>query len=259
MKMAFISDIHGNPWALDAVLADIAAQGGVDEYWFLGDFAAIGPEPAAVLERIGQLSNVILLRGNTDRYLVTGERPHPRQEDLEKHPGLVELFRTIDQSFGWTEEHLGSNGWMEWIAGLPLEQRTNLPDGTRLLAVHAAPGKDDGRGIYPVLSDEELAELVAGAKADLVLVGHTHWPVDRKVSGVHVVNLGSVSNPFPPDLRSSYVLMEANQDGYQLQHRRVDYDRQKVIERTLQVQHPAADYIIRFMRGQNRPGWSQEA
>jgi len=49
-----------------------------------------------------------------------------------------------------------------------------LPDGTRLLAVHVAPGQDDGSGIHPALSDDELNALVAKASADLVCVGRTH-------------------------------------------------------------------------------------
>jgi predicted phosphodiesterase len=255
MQIAFLSDIHGNSQALEAVLKDIDAAGGADAYWLLGDFAAIGPDPLYVLERITRLPNLTLLRGNTDRYLVSGERPHPRQEDLEKNPGLVDLFKTIDASFTWTKNQLSGNGWLDWADRLPLEQRMTLPDGTRLLAVHAAPGKDDGPGIPPTISDEALAESVAPADADLIMVGHTHWPMDRRVNGTRVVNLGSLSNPFPPDLRSSYVLLQANSQGYQIQHRRVDYDHQAVIDRTLQLGHPAAEYIIHYITGQNKPNW----
>ena len=42
MRMAILSDIHGNPLALDAVLTDIQEQGGVDGYWVLGDLVALG-------------------------------------------------------------------------------------------------------------------------------------------------------------------------------------------------------------------------
>jgi predicted phosphodiesterase len=66
-----------------------------------------------------------------------------------------------------------------------------------------APGLDDGLGIYPTLSDAELGALVHDAQADLVCVGHTHWPLDRTVAGVRVLNPGSISNPVAPDLRAS--------------------------------------------------------
>ena len=75
MRLAVFSDVHGNLVALEAVLADIEAQGGVDGYWGLGDLAALGPEPVAVLERLAQLPNACFTRRNTERYVVTGQRP----------------------------------------------------------------------------------------------------------------------------------------------------------------------------------------
>ena len=80
MRIALLSDIHGNPLALDAVLADIAAQGGVDTYWVLGDFSSLGYDPVGVLERVTALPNASFTRGNHDRYTVTGERPGPMLE-----------------------------------------------------------------------------------------------------------------------------------------------------------------------------------
>src|SRR5947207_15407140 len=55
MRIALLSDIHGNPLALDAVLTDIEAQGGVDTYWLLGDFSSLGYDPVGVLERVTKL------------------------------------------------------------------------------------------------------------------------------------------------------------------------------------------------------------
>ena len=67
IRIALLSDIHGNHIALEAVLDDARAVG-VDQFWILGDFAAIGPEPLAVLDRIAELKHVKWVRGNTDRY-----------------------------------------------------------------------------------------------------------------------------------------------------------------------------------------------
>jgi hypothetical protein len=146
---------------------------------------------------------------------------------------------------------------MDWLAALPLDQRLVLPDGSRLLGVHASPGTDDGVGMRPTMSDAELAALLGDCQADLVFVGHTHWPQDRQVNGVRMVNPGSVSNPFPPDLRASYILLEADEHGYRLEHRRVDYNHEAVIEELQRTRHPGADYIVRFMRGQNKPDWER--
>ena len=75
MRLALFSDIHGNPLALDAVLADIQRQGEVDAYWVLGDFAALGYDPVTPLEYLIALPNASFTRGNTDRYVVTEDLP----------------------------------------------------------------------------------------------------------------------------------------------------------------------------------------
>lgn len=250
MRLALFSDIHGNSIALDAVLADIQSQGGVDEYWVLGDLVALGHDPVGVLDRVSKLPNAHFTRGNTDRYVVTGEHPEPHIEDIEaditKLPRMLEVAR----SFNWTKGAVTATGWREWLAALPLEKRSTLPDGTRLLGVHATHGKDDGYGMMPDLNDDELWKLFEGCDADLVCVGHTHTPQDRTVNGVRLINLGSVSNQFAPKLYASYVLLKANPTGYHLEHHSVEYDRDAVIEALYKVGHPAADHVIQFMRGQ---------
>ncbi len=223
MRIALLSDIHGNPIALDAVLADVKAQGDVDAHWILGDLAAIGYDPVGALERLAELPNARFVRGNTDRYVVTGERPRPTFAAVESDPRLLPLLVDVAQSFAWTQGAITATGWLEWLAALPFEQRAVLPDGARLLGIHASPGSDE-RGVHPGLSDAELKSLLADCAADLVCVGHTHWPMDLRVDGVRVVNLGSVSNPLPPDLRASYVILDADASGYRVQHRLVDVE-----------------------------------
>lgn len=258
MKMALLSDIHGNSIALDAVLGEIHAQGGVDAYLILGDLAAIGHDPIGALERIANLPNARIVRGNTDRYLVTGETPAPPLAAVKLDHTLLPKFEQVAKSFAWTQGAVATNGWLKWLAALPLEQRILLPDGTRLLAVHASPGNDDGRGISPDASDEELQSLLHGCNADLICVGHHHCTMDRRAGNMRVVNPGSVSNPFPPDLRASYVWLEADTAGYHLQHRRIEYDYEAVVAELERVRHPAKEYVTSFMRGQNIPPWKSQ-
>ena len=123
--LGLISDIHGNVVALDAVIADGAAQG-VTQWWVLGDLAAVGPEPAAALDRLAHLPHAHFVRGNTDRYTVTGERPFPHAADVARDPSLRELFDAVEASFTWTHEALGPDGWLDWLARLPTDQRPHL-------------------------------------------------------------------------------------------------------------------------------------
>jgi len=247
--LGLISDMHGNPVALDAVIADGAEQG-VAAWWVLGDLAAVGPEPAATLERLANLPDARFVRGNTDRYTVTGERPFPHADDVARDESLRALFDAVESSFAWTRAQLDGTGWLEWLAALPPEQRTTLADGTRLLGVHASPSSDDGRGIQPSLTDDELAALLTGADADVVCGGHTHRPTDRRVGEVRAVNLGSVSNPITADLRASYVLVADDAHGHSLTRRRVAYDHDEVLARIEKSSHPQAGFLASFQRGE---------
>jgi len=119
----------------------------------LGDLVAIGPDPLQTLEILANLPNVRFVRGNTDRYVVSGDRPAPHAHDVDRDPALLPLFLAVESSFAWTRDQLGERD-LTWLAALPVIQRLVLPDGTRLAGVHASPRSDDGTGITPDLPDQ---------------------------------------------------------------------------------------------------------
>ena len=233
LRLVAFSDVHGNPTALDAVLADVEQEGGADVFWVLGDHAALGPEPVEALATLSALPDATFTRGNTDRYVLTGDLPPPSIGD----PVQSAAF------FAWTRGVLTAGGWLEWLDAHPLEVRLTLPDGTRVLGVHASPGLDDGLGLRAEQSEDELEELVAGCEADLVLVGHTHMPVDRTHRGVRLVNLGSVSLPMRDDPRATYAVVDAGPDGHTVELRRVEYDYARVVDGVGRVRAPFADLV----------------
>jgi predicted phosphodiesterase len=217
--LGLISDVHGNRIALQAVVLDGTVIG-VDEWWVLGDLVALGPDPVETLDMLMNLPNVRFVRGNTDRYVVSGDRPPPLLEDVVRDPTLVSLFLAVESSFAWTRDQLSQDD-LVWLAALPAVQRRAFPDGTRLIGVHASPRSDDGLGITPDLPDSELEALVADADADVVCGGHTHQPTDRRVGRTRAVNLGSVSNPITSDLRAAYVVVNIDRHDHRIVHRRV--------------------------------------
>jgi predicted phosphodiesterase len=250
IRIALLADIHGNPVALDAVLEDIERRGGVDEIWALGDLVALGPAPVETLERLAAFPNLVCVRGNTERYVCTGDRPSPSLEQAAQDPSLLSVLVEVEGTFAWTQGAVSQGGWFERLCELPVEQQAVLPDGTRMLGVHAGPGRDDGIGLTPNLNQAEVAFLLGDCDADLVCVGHSHTPLDVQVGKVRVVNAGSVSNPIAPDLRACYALLEADASGVQVTHCRVDYDRQAVIESLVRQRHPGAAFIVRHLRGE---------
>lgn len=255
MRIAILADIHGNPIALDAVLDDIAARGGVDGYWFIGDYAALGYDPSTCIERVRALPGALTIRGNTDRYTVTDDRPPPTPAEVIADPHNMPVFLDVAHSFAWTRGYVTARGQRGWLHTLPVEQRLTLPDGTRVLLVHAQPGRDDGPGISLATGDDELAAMLANSAADLVIVGHVHWPQDRTAGGVRLVNPGSVSNPPAADLRASYAVLDADADGTTLTWHRVALDIDAILAAIRAADHPAANFLLHFWRGELRPSW----
>jgi predicted phosphodiesterase len=181
MKLGLMSDIHGNSVALQAVLADANEQK-VDRWWVLGDIVALGPDPVGVLEVLAELPDVSCIGGNTERYVLTGDRPHPSFEDATMNPALIPQLVEVARSFAWTRGMLTQAGWLQWLGALPSELRWTLPDTTRVLGIHASPRSDDGAGIDSTINDDELGDLLEGSAADLVFGGHTHDAIDRTLA-----------------------------------------------------------------------------
>lgn len=246
MRIALFSDIHGNSHALDAVSQDIQKQGGVDAYWILGDLVAIGPDPISVLERLTSLENTRFIRGNGDRYTISGERPSPSIEDVRNNFEAISVFKDVNESFAWTQGAVTVSGYLEFLSQLPLHLETVLTDGTKFLGVHASFGKDDGVGVKPETSDNDLRDLFEGCNADLVCVGYTHKSSDRQIDNIRIVNVGSLSNPTTEDLRASYSLLDIDSSGYQLKHYKVDYDYAAFLALCKQMKHPATEFIKRY-------------
>lgn len=158
MRLGIVADVHGNDVALRAVLED-AARFHVDRWWVLGDLVLFGPRPAEALDRLRGLPGVAMLRGNTDRYVLTGEQPapHATAADAAGRVDLVARHAAMAAGIGWTRGVLDQAGMLDDLAALPGLLRLPFSGGITVLGVHASPGADDGAGIDPGLPDEQLS------------------------------------------------------------------------------------------------------
>jgi putative phosphoesterase len=242
MRLAALSDVHGNAVALRAVLADVDRQG-VDAIVVCGDLAVYGPEPVEVLEMLRARRDVVALQGNTDRYLV--ER---RAFDLA---GAEPWQRELLGVFPWTAERIGAEG-LRLLASLPAQLHIPL-DGSSILFVHGSPRSDE-EGIYAGGSG---AEAVEGSRATLLVCGHTHLPFAGRVGSSRVLNLGSVGLPFDGDRRACYALIEAEGGEIRVEARRVEYAVAEAARRVLALGMPGAKVTVENLlqaraRGGNR-------
>ena len=131
MRLGVIADIHGNEVALRAVLKD-AEHLDVDCWWALGDLVLFGPRPVEVLDLLAALPGIGMLRGNTDRYVLTGEQPAPHATVAEAVGSLdlVQRYSSMAASIGWTRGVLDQAGKLSALTSLPTQLRLQLPSGT---------------------------------------------------------------------------------------------------------------------------------
>jgi putative phosphoesterase len=232
MRIAIVSDIHGNRTAFEAVLEDLR-QTAPDLVLHGGDLADGGSSPVEIVDQVRDLGWQGVM-GNTDEMLT---RPESLTEFASQSPKLQPLFTVIAEMAAAARERLGADR-LAWLRSLPREQRHGP-----LALVHASP-ESPWRAPSPDASDEELRASYASLGASIAVHGHIHRPYIRNISGLIVANSGSVSLSYDGDPRASYQLW----DGSTPSIRRVAYD----IEREIRELHasalPHADWIAKILR-----------
>jgi putative phosphoesterase len=233
MRLAIVSDVHGNLTALEAVVRDVeAAQ--PDLVLQGGDLVMMGPRPAEVVDLIRELGWQGVV-GNTDEALW---RPEARPELERQMPKLGPLLSLVfDEYAPATSELLGEQR-LAWLRELPAEHREG-----ELLLLHAGPG-DLWRAPLPEASDDELTEAYDGLGAGIVVYGHIHRPYVRELDGLTVANSGAVGMPFDGDWRASYLLIE---DGA-VEIRRVEFDLERELHLLAASGYPDAERLAQVRR-----------
>lgn len=214
MRIAIISDIHGNQAALEAVLQDLERQPAVDHLVVAGDLCLNGPCPQEVLETVRGL-HCPVLQGNVDFEVVT------------MAPDKGEKKRN---TAAWTREQIGQEG-IDYLASLPHSHRIANSHGNDLLIVHANPlNLEDA--IFPNASDSELERLMGGLDNGIgaMAFGHLHIAYTRRWRHLFLVDVGSCGLPRDEDLRASYAILSWQANSWMAEIRRVAYDVQAVVK-----------------------------
>jgi len=210
MKVAIVSDVHGNLVALEAVVADLE-QVRPDLVVHGGDLAFNGPRPAECVDRIRELGWPGVI-GNMDEALTTRQGSTPR----------------ID----WAVERLGDER-LGWLQSNPMEWRDE-----DLALVHAAPG-DLWRGVPVDTGDAELRAIYGPLGAPLAVYCHIHRPYVRVIGDLTVANTGSAGLPMDGVPRASYLLVE---DG-RPEVRRVAHDLERAVADVMASGLPEAEQL----------------
>ena len=232
MRIAILSDVHGNRTAFEAVLADLR-QISPDLIFHGGDLSDGGSSPTEIIDRIRDLGWPGVM-GNTDEMLT---RPSSLTEFVSQSPKMKPLFDVIAEMAEATRTALGDER-LAWLRMLPQAQ-VHAP----VALVHASP---ESRWRCPAYdaSHTELESVFRSLGQPVAVHGHIHRSYIRKLAGLTVINSGSVSLSYDGDPRASYLLL----DDLTPTIRRVEYD----IDRELQALQasglPHADWVARILK-----------
>jgi predicted phosphodiesterase len=217
-RVAVLSDTHGHLQSLEAVLADARAAG-AQEMVVAGDIVNFGPNSAEVVDLLRE-RGAQMIRGNHEVELVATYGTAAMPPQLALGPRFV-LAR-------WAIESLGAER-RAFLSALP--DYLLLDEAT--IVVHGSP-RHVRDAVSAAKTDEELAQMWAGAPARVAFVGHTHRPLIRDLPAAdggpphRFVNVGSAGINLDGDPRATYVLATSGPTGtpgdWQVEIRRVRYD-----------------------------------
>ncbi|MCU0476263.1 MAG: metallophosphatase family protein [Anaerolineae bacterium] len=254
MRLAVISDIHGNLTALETVLDDLAKVGSVDLTWCLGDLAAFGPRPAECVRRIKALAEADegktfrVIGGNTDRYLVYGERlrvPFPQDEaEFAQH---AQNLADRDTILNWNVKQLDWECYHFLKTTLRRDLMKDVEGYGLVLGYHGIPG-DDEAFLLPNTPDEQAADHLLDREGRMGIGGHTHRPMNRKVGRWHLINVGSIGMSFDQPGIAQYGLFTFEGDSVTVELRAIPYDVEAAMADLQTAQHPVPHWFASRIR-----------
>ena len=214
MKIAILSDIHGNLEALTALPEKF------DELWVLGDLVNYGPDPAAAIEFVRANASLVV-RGNHDHAIGFGEDPRCSPPFREMAEAMMKYTNSVL-----------TDSQKEFLRDLPVAARREV-DGVQVSLCHAAPS--DPLFAYCPPDAPRWEEELEFARADILLVGHTHLQFVREIGAQRIVNPGSLGQPKMGSPAACYAVL--NNGAIEL--RSFEYPFEKTIQKIAALPIPS--------------------
>lgn len=214
MKIAIISDIHSNIYALEAVLEDIENRD-VDLVACTGDLVGYGTRPNEVINTIRK-NRILTIMGNYDdaigNYKIVCGCDYPDPQDAEK----------AALSMQFTAEETSEDN-KKYLSILPKEAILSFSNKTIRL-VHGST-----RLINEYLKEDstEAKEVMETLNEDILVCGHTHIPYAKYYGEKLLVNAGSVGKPKTNNPKANYVIINMQDSSMEIEMIEVVYDFEK--------------------------------
>ena len=213
MRVAALYDVHGNLPALEAVLEEVATQD-VDAIVVGGDvlWGPFQSECLTALRKVGAR----FLGGNCER----------------------EVLGAVGESSRWCREQLTPDE-VTFVSAWPATLELDVDGLGRVVFCHATPRSDE-ENLTLLTPDDEVASALTGVAADVVVCGHTHVQLDRRVSSTpRLVNAGSVGLPYQGEPGAFWAVVDAD-----IEFRRTAYDVESAIAALSETGFPSAANVF---------------
>ena len=208
-RIAIISDIHANIYALETVLKDIHRKKNIEEIICLGDVVGYYPYPNECIELVKEQCSLTML-GNHDAGVI-GDEPA-----FYFNPTAYEMIT-------WTKENIKTQH-EKWLTTLP-RRRTIERNGKSWYLVHGSPFK-----VFDYMDAHSkkqwaitLDKAFETTETDILMVGHTHVPVKIKHKGKYFLNPGSVGQPRNGNPGADYAIINTNPFNISIIHLKYDF------------------------------------
>lgn len=245
-RIAIISDIHGNCFAFDAVLADMEKRA-IDQVVCLGDAIQGGPQPAEVVARLKALGCPVVM-GNADAWLLNGT-----------NTSTVEVVTEKQEKVRQWQLALLSEEDRQFIASFQPTVTLTLGDGLEMLCFHGSPASFDEL-IFPETPEDEFQKMLGEYTGRIMCGGHTHLQQIRRIGDYFFFNPGSIGVPynrnqpeenFQLDHWAEYAILTTNGKELDLSFRRVPIDVQGLAQVFAETGRPYADDRLAQYKGRD--------
>lgn len=240
MRIAIISDIHGNLTAFQAVLEDIKSQN-VDDIICLGDTATLGPHPKEVINTLRDL-HCVTIKGNHDAAVV--------------HPELAAKFEITEYllpDLHWCRERLTEED-LDWLDGFKSTYELTLPNNVKVLFFHGSPLSPVDI-IQATTNPELLDKYFEGQDATVFIGGHSHIQMYRRYGEKLILNSGSVGNAFKfaytpgiiPSLLpwAEYTIISENGNTLDVDLRRIYFNTAELLKQIAESELPGKAWWLK--------------
>lgn len=228
MKIAVLSDIHGNGVALNYVLRDMERQE-ITKAIILGDVVMKGPMPTEAMKKLKRLDVIAWIKGNTDLWF---------EEINEKDEPKTDNEKKLYSFYSYAKKNM-TNEDVKFINDLPVEYSFTY-NGIKILCVHGTP-QSIVEAIDGSVDIEDIKEAIKDVKDDVILCGHSHCSFIGEALGKKIFNVGSIGNSLDNDNRASYGILDFSNRHVELINRRISYPVDEILENAEKNNFPYFD------------------